>query len=202
MSEIVLYYAPRTRAGAARWMLEETGVPYRVETLDMGAGEHRRAEYLKINPMGKVPAIKDGDVVVSENAAIALYLADAYPAAGLAPPIGDPARGRYLKWCVWAAGCLEPAMMQAYLKFEVERGTAGWGGPEIVVDVLADALREAPYLLGESFSAADVVVGSGLMSGMMFGLLPERPEFAAYRDRLNARPVRQRALAAEEEAAS
>lgn len=197
MSDIVLYRAPQSRAQTARWLLEELGVPYTTSALDLGAGENRRPPYLKINPMGKVPALTDGDVAISENAAIALYLADAYPVAGLAPAVGDPLRAAYLKWMVWGPGCLEPAMMQLHLKFEVARGTAGWGDPQLVMDVLADAVRTGPYLLGDRFSAADVVVGSAMLSGLMFGLLPGRAEFAAYRDRLLARPAKQRADALE-----
>lgn len=201
MNEIVLYYSPMTRAATARWMLEETGVPYQVETIDIRKGEGRSPGYLKINPMGKVPAIRDGDVVISENAAIALYLADACPQAGLAPVIGEPSRGPYLKWMIWGPGCLEPAMLQKYLKFEVASGTAGWGSPDLVLDVLAGALGEGPFLLGEQFSAADVVIGSGIISCMQFGLCEERPEYVAYRDRLNARPARQRTMELEAKAA-
>lgn len=202
MSEIVLYYSPMTRAATARWILEEIGVPYRIETVDIRKGGGQSSAYLKINPMGKVPAISDGEVVVSENAAIALYLADAYPQTGLAPVISDPLRGPYLKWIVWGPGCLEPGMMQQYLKFEVARATAGWGSPELVLDVLADALRNGPYLLGKRFSAADIIIGSIIISCMQFGICAERSEFTAYRDLLNARPARQRTLELEARAAA
>ncbi|MGD2132314.1 MAG: glutathione S-transferase family protein [Maricaulaceae bacterium] len=202
MTDITLYAASRSRAVTARWMLEEVGEPYTVQLLDLAAGDTHTPEYLALNPMGKVPTIKHGDVVVSEVAAIAVYLADAFPAAGLAPAIGDPRRGPYLKWCFWGPSCIEPAMMQLMLKFEVGRGTAGWGDPQLVMDVLADAVREGPWLLGDQFTAADVVVGSAVMSAMMFGLFPERDEFVAYRERLSARPARQRTVAAEEEAAA
>jgi glutathione S-transferase len=193
MSNIVLYHCSRTRAAIARWMLEEVGAPYTVETIDVRAGRGRDPEYLKVNPMGKVPAIRDGSVVVAKNAAIALYLADAYPKAGLAPAVGDPLRGAYLTWMVWGPGCLEPAVTQKPVKFELAPSALGWGDPELVVDVLANALHEGPYLLGDRFSAADVIVGSTLMQGMRAGAFPERHELVGYRERLLARPAAQRA---------
>jgi len=203
MSEIIFYQCPMTRSAIARWTLEEVGAPYRAELIDVREGVGGRTpEFEAINPMGKVPAIKDGEVTVAENAAIGLYLADAYPDAGLAPPIGDPLRGRYLQWCVWSPGCLEPALMQRAMKFETARPQAAWGDPELVMDVLADAVRTGPWLLGERFTVADVLVGSGIIFGLQFDLLPERPEYLAYRDRLIERPARQRATQLEEAAAA
>ncbi len=202
MPGIIFYHCPMTRSAIARWTLEEVGEPYTIETVDVRAGAGGRTPaYLKINPMGKVPAIKHGDVVVAENAAIAAYLGDAFPDKNLAPKIGDPTRGEYLRLLFWAANCIEPAMMQAHLKFETQRGQAGWGDAELVFDVLAQTVARTPWLLGDQFSMADVIVGSGVAFGRQFGMIPERPEFEDYLARINARPARQRAQKLEMEAA-
>ncbi len=202
MTEIILYHAPMSRSAIARWTLEEVGEPYRVETVDIRTGAGGRTpEYLKINPMGKVPAIKHGDVVVAENAAIAAYLGDAFPEKSLAPKIGDPTRGEYLRLLFWAANCIEPAMMQAHLKFDTQRGQAGWGDAELVFDVLAQTVARTPWLLGEDFSMADVIVGSGVAFGTQFGMMEKRPEYMDYLARIDARPARQRAQKLEMEAA-
>ena len=165
--------------------------------------------YLAINPMGKLPALKHGDVVVTEAAATCTYLADAFPKAGLSVPIGDRRRGIYLKWLFFGRSCIEPAIAErAFPRKEPPPRTAlGFGDFDTVMDVLAKGVGAAnPYLLGEQFTAADVIIGSGLRWGTMFKLIPERPEFAAYLARLNQRPALQRAtekdkkLQAEQEA--
>lgn len=191
-----LYHAVPSRASTAHWMLEEVGEPYELELLDLKGGDQRSPAYLALNPMGKVPTLVDGDLVVSEVSAICCYLADAYPKAGLAPAIGDVRRGAYLKWLFFGPSCIEPAMLEhAFPRNEpVGRGTLGFGDFETVMNVLTQATAAAnPYVMGEQFTAADVVVGSGLRWGMMFKLIPERPEFVAYVSRLNARPALQRA---------
>jgi glutathione S-transferase len=201
-AKLTLYHAVPSRAATARWMLEELGEPYAIELLDLKAGDQRKPEYLKLNPMGKVPTLVDGDTVVTEVAAICCYLADAYPDAGLAPAIGDKRRGPYLKWLFFGPSCIEPAMTDKAMKREaVPRSTAGWGDYDTVVEVLRAAVAKGPWLLGERFTAADVVIGSSIRFGTAFGMLPEIPEFVAYRERVLARPALQRQMALDKELA-
>jgi glutathione S-transferase len=195
-----LYYASPSRASVAMWMLEELGEPYEVELLSLKNGDQRQPAFLAINPMGKVPVIDDGGTIVSEVSAICCYLADTYPKAQLAPAIGDKLRGPYLKWLFYAPSCIEPAIIDKALnRPPPPRSTAGWADYDTVVDVLRDATgKAAPYLLGERFSAADVVIGSSLRWGMQFKLLPELPEFVAYTKRLAERLALQRQIAKDE----
>ncbi len=188
-----------SRAATARWMLEEIGEPYEIELLNLKEGDQRKPSYLAINPMGKVPALVDGDVIITEVAAICCYLADAYPAAKLAPPIGDARRGPYLKWLFFGPSCIEPAMIDKALeRTAAPRSTAGWADYDTVIEVLRQALADTPYLLGEQFTAADVVIGATLRWGLLFKLLPELPEFVAYTKRLGERPALQRQAAKDE----
>ena len=196
MPNLTLYHAAPSRSSIAHWMLEELGEPFAIRLVSLKKGENLKPEFLAINPMGKVPALTHGDVVVTEASAICAYLADEYPAARLNVPIGDPRRGIYLKWLFFGPSCVEPAVVErAYPRKEAPpRAQLGFGDFDSVVEVLAGAARAAnPYLLGEQFTAADVVIGSGLRWGTMFKLLPERPEFAAYVGRLNERPALKRA---------
>lgn len=198
--QLTLYHASPSRSSIVHWMLEELGEPYKLEVLNLQAGDQRKPAYLAINPMGKVPTLKDGDVVVSEVAAICCYLADTYPKAKLAPPIGDKRRGDYLKWLFYGPSCLEPAMIDKALnRPPAPRSTAGWADYDTVVEVLRSAVGAREYLLGEQFTAADVVIGSGLRWGMLFKMFPELPEFVTYVDRLKVRPAMQRQLAKDEE---
>jgi glutathione S-transferase len=191
--ELVFYYAPRTRAGTILWMLEELGAPYKLEILNLKKGEHKSPDYLAINPMGKVPAIKHGDTPVTESAAICCYLADAFPAAGLAPAFDDEARGTYLRWMFFAPCCIEPAMTdKAFQRDAAPASTVGYGDFDTVMNAAANAVSNRQYLLGDRFSAADVVFGSTLRYGMMFGIIQARPEFTAYTERLQARPALKR----------
>ncbi|MDE0350734.1 MAG: glutathione S-transferase family protein [Gammaproteobacteria bacterium] len=195
MSDLVLYTNPMSRGRVARWMLEETGAEYRVEVLEYA--EMKSREYLKVNPMGKVPAIRHGDVVVTEAAAICAYLADAFPDAGLAPPTDS--RGPYYRWLFFTAGPLESANLNKMLGFEVptelER-SAGYGTFGAVVDTLEGALSEGPYVAGDSFSAADVYVGAHVGWGMnMLRTIEPRPVFEDYWARVSARPAHVRAEA-------
>lgn len=196
--EIVLYTNPMSRGRIARWMLEETGQPYRAEVLEYGAAM-KSPQYLAINPMGKVPAIVHGGVVVTECAAICAWLADAFPEAGLAPAPGDPLRGPYYRWLFFAAGPLEAAVTAKSLGLLApaeKSGMAGYGSYEQTVDALETVVAgAAPWLLGERFSAADVYVGSQVVWGQQFGTLPARPAFAAYAARLQARDAYRRATA-------
>jgi glutathione S-transferase len=154
--------------------------------------------------MGKVPALKHGDVVITEAAAICAYLADEFPRAKLNVPVGDPRRGLYLKWLFFGPSCIEPAMIDraAPRKEEPRRAMLGYGDFDTVMDVVAKAVSKGPYLLGDQFTAADVVIGSGLRWGMLFKLMPERPEFVAYVGRLASRPALQRSEAQDKELAA
>jgi glutathione S-transferase len=201
MASPTLYHAAPSRSSIAHWMLEEIGQPYELHVLSLKDGDNRKPAYLAINPMGKVPALKHGDTVITEAAAICCYLADAFPQAGLAVPIGDARRGPYLKWLFFGPSCIEPAVTdKAFKRAEAPpRGALGYGEYDTVMDVLADAVRAGPYLLGQQFTAADVVIGSGLRWGMAFKLIPERPEFTAYVGRLATRPALKRAQAKDAE---
>ena len=196
--QIVLYTNPMSRGRIARWMLEEAGQPYRAEVLEYGVAM-KSPQYLAINPMGKVPAIVHGGVVVTECAAICAWLADAFPEAGLAPAPGDPLRGPYYRWLFFAAGPLEAAVTAKSLGLLApaeKSGMAGYGSYEQTVDALETVVAgAAPWLLGERFSAADVYVGSQVVWGQQFGSLPARPAFAAYAARLQARDAYRRATA-------
>ena len=196
MPKLTLYHAAPSRSSIVHWMLEELGEPYDIHLVSFKKGENLQPEYLAINPMGKVPAVRHGDVVVTEAAAICAYLADEFPQARLNVPVGDPRRGVYLKWLFFGPSCVEPAIMErAYPRREAPpRAALGFGDYDTVIDVLAKAAAAAdPYLMGEQFTAADVVIGSGLRWGTMFKLVPERPEFTAYLARLAERPALQRA---------
>src|SRR3984893_10373013 len=155
-----LYWSPRSRSFSALWLMEETGKPYERVLTDISTGAQKTAEYLAINPMGKVPALRDGDATLAEAAAICAYVAERYPEAKLAPAMGDPLRTKYLYWLFFAPGCIEPAMVQLATKIEMSTVAAGWGDAQRVFDVLEDALTRGPWILGENFSAADVAVGS------------------------------------------
>ena len=203
MAKLTLYHAAPSRSSIVRWMLEEIGEPYDIHLLHLPKGDQLKPDYLAINPMGKVPALKHGDVVITEAAAICTYLADAFPKAGLSVPIGDPRRGIYLKWLFFGPGCIEPAITDraAPRKEEPRRGMLGYGDFDTVMNVVAKAVAKGPFLMGEQFTAADVVVGSTLRWGTMFKLVPERPEFVDYVARLGQRPALQRATALDQELA-
>lgn len=204
MAKLTLYHIAPSRSSIVHWMLEEVGQPYDIHLLSMKRGENREPEYLAVNPMGKVPAIKHGDVVITEAAAICAYLADEFPQAKLNVAIGDPRRGVYLKWLFFGPSCVEAAMMdRAYpRKEEAQRATIGYGDFDTLTEVVARAVAHSPYLMGAQFTAADVVIGSTLRWGMMFKLLPERPEFTAYVARLAERPALQRSEAKDKELAA
>lgn len=189
-----LYWSPRTRSFTALWVLEETGQPYERVLTDISSGAQRTPEYLAVNPMGKVPALRDGDATMGEAAAICAYVAERYPDAKLAPPVGDPLRAKYLYWLFYGPGCIEPTIVQLATKIEMNPVAAGWGDAARVIDVLDGALQKGPWILGENFSAADIVIGSGLNFGVrLFKMIPSRPSFDAYIARCMARPAFQRA---------
>ncbi len=191
---IKLYWSPRSRSFSALWLMEETGLPYERVLTDISTGAQKAPEYLKINPMGKVPALTDGEAALSEAAAICAYIADRYPEAKLAPSPSDPKRARYLQWLFFGPSCIEPALIQIFTKLEVPTSTASWGSATQVFDVLDAALAKGPWILGEDFTAADIVIGSGLNFAVrLFKLVPSRPSFDAYIARCAARPAFQRA---------
>ena len=204
MANLTLYHAAPSRSSVVRWMLEELGEPYDLHVLSLAKGEQLAPGYLAVNPMGKVPALKHGNVVVTEAAAICTYLADEFPEANLNVPIGDPRRGAYLKWLFFGPSCVEPAVTDRAFprQEEARRGMLGYGDFDTVIDVLAKGVASGPYLMGDQFTAADVIIGSNLRWGMMFNLLPKQPEFVAYVGHLEQRPALQRAAAKDQELAA
>ena len=194
---LTLYTNPMSRGRIARWMLEEVGAPYETVLLDYGT-TMKGADYLSINPMGKVPAIKHGDTVVTEAAAICAYLADAFPDAGLAPPPGHRQRGAYYRWMFFAAGPVEAAVTAKSLGLLApadKKMMAGYGSFEETIDALERAIVPGPYICGEQFTAADLYLGAQIGWGMMFGSIEKRPAFEDYFGRLQARPAAARANA-------
>jgi len=191
-----LYWSPRSRSFSALWLMEETGEPYERVLTDISKGAQKTIEFLAVNPMGKVPALADGDVTMAEAPAICAYVAERYPKARLAPPVGDPRRAKYLYWLFFAPGCIEPAMVQIATKVDMNPVAAGWGDAARVFDVLDAALEQGPWILGAEFSAADIVIGSGLNFAVRaFKMVPSRPSFDRYLDACAARPAFQRAMA-------
>jgi glutathione S-transferase len=193
--ELIFYTHPMSRGRIVRWMLEEIGQPYRSELLDYGT-TMKAPTYLAINPMGKVPAIRHGDTVVTESAAICAYLADAFPGARLAPPPGDRLRGPYYRWLFFGAGPLEAAVSNKMMGFvvpEEREKMIGYGRFDDVLKALEGAVSQGEYLVGDRFTAADVYVGSHIGFGMQFGTLEKRPAFEQYWRRLSARPAAVRA---------
>jgi len=197
MADLTLYHASPSRSSIALWMLEEIGQPYEIHLLSLNKGENRAPPYLAINPMGKVPALKHRDTVITEVAAICTYLADEFPEARLNIPVGTPRRGVYLKWLFFGPGCIEPAVIDraAPRKEEARRGMLGYGDFDTTMNTVAAAIAKGPWLMGDQFTAADVVVGANIRWGTMFKLIPERAEFSAYAARIAARPAAQRAEA-------
>ncbi|MEN2785904.1 glutathione S-transferase family protein [Sphingomonas qilianensis] len=190
---LIFYTNPMSRGRIARWMLEEVGVPYETVVLDY-ASTMKGADYLAINPMGKVPAIVHDGKVVTEGAAICAYLADAFPEAGLAPPTTE--RADYYRWLFFAAGPAEQAVTNKSMGFAptAEQGRmAGYGNFDLMVDVLEKAVSAHDYLAGDRFTAADVYAGSQVAWGRQFGSLPQRDAFDAYLARILSRPAYKRA---------
>ena len=202
--ELVLYTNPMSRGRIARWMLEEVGQPYAVEVLDF-ASTMKAPAYLAINPMGKVPALRHGDAVVTETAAICAYLADAFPQAKLAPPPGDRLRAPYYRWLFFASGPVEAATSNKAVGFAVppeRERMMGYGNFARVMDVVEAAVSRGDYLVGDAFTAADLYVGAQIGFGLMFGMIEKRPAFEQYWQRLSSRPAYQRAKALDDAAAA
>ena len=195
MAELTFYTNPMSRGAIVRWMLEEVGAPYETVVLDYGT-TMKEPEYLAINPMGKVPAIRHGDLVVTEGAAICTYLADAFPEAGLAPAPGSKERGPYYRWLFYGAGPVEAAIIDKALGVDVpddKKMMVGYGSYDTVVDVLDQHFSANQWAAGNSFTAADIYLGSQIVWGTQFGTLPKRDSFDAYVGRLTSRPAALRA---------
>lgn len=190
---VVLYHHPFSRAANVVWMLEELGVPYELRHVDILAGAHKTPEILALNPMGKLPILTDGDAVVTESAAIGVYLADRYAPGKLAPALDDPARGTYLRWSFFAPSVIEPAAMAKSAGWSVKEGAAGWGSYAAMLSSCESAVAGRAFVLGERFSMADVIFGGTLGYMLTFGMLERRPVFEEYVARLAERPARKRA---------
>lgn len=190
---ITLYHHPFSRAAGVVWALEEVGQPYELKFIDLMKGAHKAPEFLTLNPMGKLPALTDGDAVITEAAAIDLYLADRYALGRLAPAVDDPRRGTYLRWSLFAPSVIEPGSMARAQKWEFKSSQAGWGDYDTMIAAISGAVAKGPFLLGEMFSMADVIFGGTVRFMTMFGMMKPTPEIAAYLAKINARPALKRA---------
>lgn len=200
--KIIFYHSPHTRSGGTRVLLEELGADYDMHLLSLRAGETRQADYLAINPMGKVPAIAHNGALVTEQGAVFLYLADLYPEAGLAPSMGDPRRGPYLRWLFFYGSCFEPAVVDRAMQREPARPSmCPYGDYDTMMKTVTDQLDKGPYLTGEKITAADLLWGTALQWTTGFKLVPETPVVMSYIERIKNRPAVQRATAADNELA-
>jgi len=194
--ELTFFHSPNTRSTGALTLLEELGAEYHLHVLNMKQGEQRKPEFLAINPMGKVPTLKHGEAVITEQAAVFLYLADLYPEAGLAPKIGDSMRGPYLRWMVYYGSCFEPAIIDRSQKREpAPQAMSPYGDFDTMFKTLTDQLGKGQYLLGDKFTAVDVLWGTALTWITRYQLVPALPVIQTYIDRVNARPSVARARA-------
>ena len=199
-ADIVLHYAPKTRAFRALWFLEELGQPYRIEYVDLAKGSHKRPEFLKLNPMGKLPTIVDHGVPIAESGAILTYLSDKYSSGILAPELHDPRRADYLRWLFFAAGVMEPAFCEKFFKWEIPSHRVAWGSfADMERTTLEGIAAGRPWLTGDRFTAADVFVASNLHFGLLTDLFPKDGPIAAYVGKCAERPALKRALKIEEE---
>jgi glutathione S-transferase len=192
--EVIFYHNPMSRGRMVHWMLEETGAPYRIELISFDQGDNKKPAFLAVNPMGKLPAIVHRDTVVTECGAIITYLADAFPAAKLAPALDDPARGTYLRWMFFGQGCMDSALIDRMLSRPLagRPSALGYGNYDDVVRAVEKALDPGPYILGSRFSAVDVYIGSQLGFGMMTKSLEPRPAFQSYVGLISQRPAHKR----------
>lgn len=189
-----VFWAPQTRSTRALWMLEEAGIDYDMELVDIRGSDRKDSdEFLAASPMGKVPAIVDGEVAMSESAAICLYVGDRYGSGSLAPVLNDPLRGKYLYWITYTPAVVEPAMAEKFSDSEPNRGSHGWGDFEQMIRVFDEGLEGKDWILGDRFTAADVMLGSSAVFLRMFEMLPDTKNIAAYADRCMSRPAFQRA---------
>lgn len=195
---ITLFHAPRSRSSRFLFLLEELGAPYEIKLVSIRRGDGSgAADPANPHPHGKVPAIRDGETLVFESAAVALYLTDKFPANGIGPLVGDPLRGAYLTWLAYYAGEMEPAWVSKFMQVEPPRGTAGWVRTDEIIAFVNATLDKGPYLLGDAFSAADILVGTTFALFMGTPMLEKTPLLEAYVKRITARPAYARALARE-----
>ncbi len=200
---LTLFHSPRSRSSGVLALLEELGAPYTLEVIDRGRGQNTSPAFRAINPLGKLPALQDGSAIVTEQVAIFIHLADLFPAAGLAPAITDQMRGPYLRWMAFYAAAFEPAVVDKARGTEPgPRPMSPYGSYDEVIDVISGALQPGPYLLGSTFSAADILWGSALGWTMAFKLVPPRPEFTDFAERIAARPAVVRARLKDEQLAA
>ena len=192
---IVLYHHPFSRAAGTLWQLEEAGCAYTLHFVDLMKGEQKSPDFRAKNPMGKLPLLIDGDAVVTENAAIGLYLADRYAPGRLAPALDDPRRGAYLRWSLFAPSVIEPGAMAQLSGWAGKPSQVGWGTYAEMLDTIESAIGAGPFLLGEQFTMADVIFGGTLRYMLTFKMIEPRPSFAAYASRLAERPALKRAEA-------
>jgi glutathione S-transferase len=192
---IKLYHHPFSRAANTVWAVEEIGQPYELEFVDIMKGEQKAPAIMKLNPMGKLPVLVDGETIVTENAAIALYLADRYASGTLAPKLDDPRRGTYLRWSLFAPSVIEPGSMARANKWEFKPSQAGWGSYDEMLHTMVQAIEGRDFVLGDSFSMADMIFGGTVRFMLKFGMLEPRPSLTAYAERLAQRPALQRAEA-------
>jgi len=193
-----LFHAPKTRAFTALWLLEEVGLPYQLESFDIGSGRHKREDFLVLNPMGKVPVLVERGRPVSELGAIALYLTEQHPMAAMAPSIDHETRPDFLRWLFFASAIMEPALGEKFFKWEVPAQSVAWGSFQQAVDVLTRGIEPGPWLLGERFTVADVLVASTARFGVMFGAFEKEGPIADYVSRATERDAFQRASAIEQ----
>jgi glutathione S-transferase len=200
---ITLYYSPQSRATGARVLLEELGAPYDLHVLNMKAGEQRRSAYLAINPLGKVPAIRHGEALVTEQVAIYIYLADLFPQAGLTPALNDPRRGPYLRWIAYYGSCFEPALIDKFMKREAAPiQQSPYADYDTMLATIESQLAKGPYLLGEQVTAADILWGIAFHWTMIFGGVPQKDVFIRYAERITSRPAFERISADDDAMAS
>lgn len=200
---LTLFHSPNSRSTGALLLLEELAAPYELRVINMKAGEQRQPAYLAVNPMGKVPALLDGNALITEQVAIYIYLADRFPKAGLAPALNDPLRGPYLRWLAFYGSCFEPAVVDRAMQREPGRpAMSPYGDFDTMLNALVTQLARGPWLLGDRFTAADVLWGTALRWTTGFKLVPELPEIVAYSDRVNARPAVARVQAKDAELAN
>jgi len=200
--KLILHYAPQSRASTLRVLMDELGADYELNVLEAKAGDLQSPEFLALNPLGKVPVLEDGGTVITESVAIALHAGDLHAGAGLTPALEDSRRGAYLRWMVFYAASFEPAVVDKACGYDLPELTAPYRSYDKVMDVLAAQLEKAPYLLGEQISVADILWGSALRWTLMFNLVPDRPVFTEYANRITSRPSFQRVFADEAERAA